>query len=171
MTVSGSGAATLRRRAGLLARLLGHPAELWLALRMAGWRLVLPVLKHRMALPRLARMMWREPRAAAAIPALEARIATLAGVVFRSEHGTKHGNCLERSLVLYRYLAAAGADPELRVGLRRPEAALRGHAWVTVRGTALGEPPGSLEGFGEVVTFGRRGDRTSASHGVPSVIA
>ena len=51
-------------------------------------------------------------------------------MVFRSEHPYRYGNCLERSLVLCRYLSAAGSDPELLVGMRRGENELEGHAWV-----------------------------------------
>jgi Transglutaminase-like superfamily len=148
--------ATLRRRGGLVRSLLASPADAALALRMAGWRLVLPPMKDRLPLPRLVRLMWLGERARPVTPEREARIAELARVVYRSQHVSRRGNCLERSLVLYRYLSAVGADPYLVVGMRSGEAAVRGHAWVTVRGDPVEEPPHSLEGLTQVVSF--RGD-------------
>src|SRR3989442_1648000 len=110
---------TASRRARLLAGLAVHPRDIWLVLRMAAWRLALPVLKRRMALPRLVGLMWKgeEPRPRPSDR--QRRIAELTTVVFRSDHRYSPGNCLDRSLVAYRYLSQAGADPELRVGLRR----------------------------------------------------
>jgi Transglutaminase-like superfamily len=145
--------ATLSRRTRLVASLLATPADAWLALRMAGWRLVLPLLKRRLPLMRLVPLMWMRERARPLSAEREARIAELARVVFRSQHLSRPGNCLERSLVLYRYLSAGGADPQLVVGLRGGEEGVRGHAWVTVRGEPVEEPPQSLEGFTRVVSF------------------
>jgi hypothetical protein len=148
--------ASFSRRTHLAASLLASPADAWLAFRMAGWRLVLPVLKGRRPMTRLVQLMWKGERARPVTPEREARIAELARIVYRSEHASRQGNCLERSLVLYRYLSAAGADPQLVVGLRSGGEAVRGHAWVTVRGEPVEEPPQSLEGLTRVVSF--RGD-------------
>jgi hypothetical protein len=83
---------------------------------------------------------------------------------------SRPGNCLERSLVLYRYLSAVGADPQLVVGIRGGEEAVRGHAWVTVRGAPLEEPPLTLEGLTRVVSF--RGDGSQPrSQGVSEVMS
>jgi hypothetical protein len=144
---------TTRRRARLLAGLAAHPADLWLVLRMAVWRLMLPLLKRRMALPGLVRMMWEGERSPAPRPERQVRIAELTTLVFRSDHRDRPGNCLDRSLVAYRYLSAAGADPELRIGLRRGDGLLRGHAWVTVDDRPVEESAEPLEQFAEVVTF------------------
>jgi Transglutaminase-like superfamily len=85
-------------------------------------------------------------------------------MVFRSEHPYRYGNCLERSLVLCRYLSAAGSDPELLVGMRRGEKdLLEGHAWVVARGHAVGEPPNSLEGYAKVVGFRGEGSGSPVS--------
>jgi hypothetical protein len=148
--------ATLRRRGRLARSLVASPADAGLVLRMAGWRLVLPLLKRRLPLPRLVRLMWLGERARPVTPEREARIADLARTVYRSDRASRRGNCLERSLVLYRYLSAAGADPHLVVGMRGGEAAVRGHAWVTVRGEPVEERPHSLEGLTQVVSL--RGD-------------
>ena len=146
-------AATVSRRTRLARCLLASPADAWLALRMVGWRLVLPLLKGRLSLTRLVGLMWRGERARPVTAAREVRVAEIARIVYRSEHVSRRGNCLERSLVLYRYLSAAGADPHLVVGMRGGEAPVRGHAWVTVRGEPVEEPPQSLEGLARVVSF------------------
>jgi Transglutaminase-like superfamily len=151
--------ATVGRRTRLAASLVASPADAWLALRMAGWRLVLPLVKRRLPLTRLVRLMWRGERARPMTPEREARIAKLARVVYRSEHMSRPGNCLERSLVLYRYLSAAGADPQLVVGIRNGEADVRGHAWITVRGEPVEEPPQSLDGLTQLVSFSGDGSR------------
>jgi hypothetical protein len=157
---SGDFVATAKRRARLVIGLLTGPDDLWLALRMAAWRLVLPALKRRMPLPKLIHLMWRQAPAEPAGPAREARVADLAAMVFRSEHPYRYGNCLERSLVLCRYLSAAGSDPELLVGMRRGENELEGHAWVVARGHPVGEPPESLEGYAQIVGFRGYGSRS-----------
>jgi Transglutaminase-like superfamily len=160
----GEFAATAKRRTRLVAGLLTRPGDLWLALRMVAWRLVLPALKRRMPLPRLIQLIWKQGPAEPARPEREARVADLAAMVFRSEHHYRYGNCLERSLVLCRYLSAAGSDPELLVGMRRGEKdLLEGHAWVVARGHAVGEPPNSLEGYAKVVGFRGEGSGSPVS--------
>jgi hypothetical protein len=136
----------------VLAGLIARPGDAWLALRMKGWRLLLPVLKRRRPLPRLVSSMWdgeeSQPR-----PDREARIAELAIIVFRSQHSQRFGNCLDRSLVLYRYLSAVGADPELLIGVKRAEGNVEGHAWVEVRGRPVEEPPEVLDSLARVTSF------------------
>jgi len=128
--------------------------------RMIGWRLALPLLKRRLPLPRLVGLMWEGDPAADLSAERCRRIAELTTVVFRSDHRDRPGNCLDRSLVAYRYLSAEGAEPELLVGLRRGDGLLKGHAWVTVKGMPVEESPEPLEHFSRVVSF--HGD------GVPS---
>ena len=74
------------------------------------------------------------------------------GVVARLSRASG-GNCLARSLVLYRYLSRADADPRLVVGMAKPDEYL-GHVWVTVDGRPLLETPETLRGYEEVTTFG-----------------
>ena len=150
---SGEFVATAKRRTRRVAGLLIPPGDLWLALRMAAWRLVLPALKRRMPLPKLIHLMWREAPAEPAGPAREARVVDVAAMVFRSEHPYRYGNGLERSLVLCRYLCPRRGPIPSFVGMRRGENELEGHAWVVARGHAVGETPESLEGYGRVVGF------------------
>jgi hypothetical protein len=85
VTALGGHSAAVKRRGRIVSGLLASPRDARLSLRMAGWRLLLPILKRRLPLPRLAAIMWagggseREPER-------EARIAELAIIVFRSQH-------------------------------------------------------------------------------------
>jgi hypothetical protein len=66
-------------------------------------------------------------------------------------------DCLQRSLLLYRLLSAAGADPELVVGLREYDGKIIGHAWVLVDGKSPVEPESALLRFSPVLRFGAQG--------------
>ena len=135
-------------RGRALAGLLASPRDAWLAARALGWLCILRVLKRTLPLERLVLLMWSTPRGDTRDRGREQRTTR---IVFRLSR-TSGGNCLERSLVLYRYLARANADPELVVGMARPDEYL-GHVWVRVDGRALLETPEALRGYTEVVTF------------------
>ena len=139
-----------------LAGLVARPRDALLVGRVFGWLCVLPVLKRRLPLARLVRLMWLEPRGGARDPVQERRTIRAVARLSRA-HG---GNCLERSLVLYRYLARANADPRLVVGMARPDEYL-GHVWVTVDGQPLLETPESLAPYTDVAGFGRGGAQES----------
>ena len=134
------------------------PADVWLALRMAGWRLVVPLLKWLVPLPRLARMMWTRSRRAERDPAREQRIVTLAEALCGPHGGRLLDNCLERSLVSYRFLSQAGAEPELAFGVARDKSdPVQGHAWVRLDGEPVHDSVAALERFEELGAFGRAG--------------
>jgi hypothetical protein len=61
------------------------------------------------------------------------------GIVWRNL-GTK-GTCLTRSLTLWALLLRRGVETNLRVGFRKSEGKLEGHAWVEHHGIALNEAP------------------------------
>ena len=136
------------------ARVLGRPSDAWLAVRTVGWMCVLPVLKRTFPLPRLVRLMWLPPRIPDRDPGREDRTIRIVARLSRASGG----NCLARSLVLYRYLSRAHADPRLVVGMAKPNTFL-GHVWVTVDGRLLLETPETLRGYEEVTTFGDHGRR------------
>jgi hypothetical protein len=74
---------------------------------------------------------------------------------------SKVGNCLERSLLTYRFLGAVDANPCLVVGVRHgamPDG-LRGHAWVVVDGVPAGESLESVDDFASIVVFRADGSR------------
>jgi hypothetical protein len=141
------------RRARVLTGSIRSPEDVWLAIRMVGWRMVLPVLKWTLPLPRLARLMWTPSSGKQREPAREERIATLARGLSGPRRGGRFDNCLERSLVAYRYLSRAGAEPELVVGVTR-DRPVRGHAWVRLDGEPVGD---SVDEFEEMTAFGRDG--------------
>jgi len=141
-----------------LGRLLSSPADSSLAVKTLGWMCVLPVLKRTLPLRRLVRLMWVSPRDSERDPERDPeRERRTIRVVARLSRASG-GNCLERSLILYRWLSRAGADPRLVVGMARPDQYL-GHVWVTVDGRTLLETSETLRGYEEVTTFGSEGRR------------
>ena len=130
--------------------------RVWLALRMAPWSLAVPVLKHTLPLPTLVRLMWSAGSGPRDRPREEA-IAKAAWWASRIQPRRFPDNCLERSLVAYRYLARAGANPWLVLGVRHAGTQVIGHAWVTVDGTPIHDSADAVRSFAELVRFGPRG--------------
>ena len=150
----------MSRRSPVLARWLGalrvglvrSPGERILIVRMLAWRLAVAVLKRAMPIDRLVGMLGRRPppvRVAGGPP----RIVELAGAVCRPRLLRTEDNCLERSLIAYRYLCGSVPPPELVIGVRRMDGAVSGHAWVALAGEPLGEPPGALAGLTSLTSF------------------
>ncbi len=136
-----------------------------LAARMSFWALALPILKRVVPLQRLARLMHDDGHGARdrhherQIIALSSLLARLTPPPFRD-------NCLERSLLAYRFLARANAEPRLVVGVRIGEDGVRGHAWVTLDGEPIHESAAATSEFSRLVEFGpggaASGDRPGA---------
>jgi transglutaminase superfamily protein len=131
-----------------------QPADVWLAMRMLAWALLLPVLARTMPLATLAPRLWRESRRTEARRA--ARVIVLSGAIYGRRRPLRD-NCLVRSLLAYRFLAEADADPRLVVGVRPGRSSVDGHVWVTVRNLPVHESRASLQEFRPLVVFGRRG--------------
>lgn len=145
------------RRLQTAARNLHGASEWWVALRGVGWLAALPVLKHALPLPTLTRLMWREGTGRDRHVQREQRaVAIVRGLSRRAG-----GNCLERSLVLYRFLSRLNADPVLIAGMGKSGEFI-GHAWVEVDGQPLLESPQSLAPYAEVARFGADGLRVRA---------
>ncbi|MDR1991106.1 MAG: lasso peptide biosynthesis B2 protein [Acidobacteriaceae bacterium] len=151
-------------------RAIRGPADVVLLVRMTAWCVTFRVLKHVLpieSLVALARFGITVPdvRPQARMKDREARVVTLCRWVARFTRVSNRGPCLERSLIVHRYLAALGAHPTLVIGVATGESAtnpLRGHAWVVVDGEAVDETPQSLAGFHAVVEFEADGHRVSA---------
>jgi len=125
---------------------------------MLAWTLLLPLLKYTLPLPRLVRLMWVPPRE---IPASEERhrqVSEIARLVYRSRALTRSDNCLERSLLTYRFLAMHSADPKIVVAVGRP-GETRGHAWVVVDGVPVNETDATLAPYVPFAVFGVGGKR------------
>jgi hypothetical protein len=83
-------------------------------------------------------------------------------------HWRVPGNCLERSLVLYRLFLESGANPHLVIGLTPAQAAARsgagastapGHVWITLANERLGAPGDDEPKFIPIVAFDASGQR------------
>ena len=55
------------------------------------------------------------------------------------QHGFYGGNCLSRSLTLWRLLRRQGITCDLRIGVRKKEGQFQAHAWVEVQGYPLND--------------------------------
>ena len=139
-------------------RRLRTPRDMWLFTRMICWGAALRLLKHLVPLRALVRLVRRTPARAVSTPTEEEQVTTLARWACGLTQWSRHGNCLERALVTYRYLSSLNADPSLVVGVRAGEGGgARGHAWVQARGRLVGEGPESIEPFTRVLAFDARG--------------
>ena len=159
--------ARIGRRARVLAACIEGPADIWLVVRMLGWRLVLPGLKWALPLPRLVRLMWWSGRPHPATPERQKRVATLAYWLSGPARVRALDNCLERSLLVYRYLSRTGAEPELVVGFSRRGDSVHGHVWVTLEDRGVFGDDGSEGEYESVMCFGCEGAIT-ASNGAPA---
>jgi len=145
--------ARLRRAASLVA---ASPGDGWLLARMLAWRTALPVLKRRVPLAKLARVMWQKPGTRIR-PDRADRIPSLAQRLYRGFRVGEEDICLERSLLTYRFLSGAGADPQLVIGIRPGEGSVVGHAWVVVDGEPLFEHAAAVGEYASFFSFGREG--------------
>jgi hypothetical protein len=121
--------------------------------RLAPTYATLGILKHVVSLQQLAKWAWRDARVRRDADA-ERRIM-VAVARLRRWFGRDH-DCLQSSLLLYRELSRLGANPTLKVGFRRENDRLEGHAWVLLDGRAI---PGesSEHTFISALHFGRGG--------------
>ena len=132
-----------------------------IAFRLWTWAALLRVLKHVVPLATLVRMMHARPSRVA--PGLTDDIERYLQTSGRFPRRPP-GNCLERSLGVYRLLCQAGASPELLVGMRRlPSHPIEGHVWVRAAGRPIGETAASLHEFQLTASFDENGRRTPAS--------
>ena len=120
---------------------------------------MLPLLKRALPLQRLAALMWTTGESNRSIGE-ERRIITLSARITRLRPRLR-SNCLERSLLAYRFLARAGADPRLVVGVDTQEGTVVGHAWVTIDGEPIHEKHDAVESFTRLVEFGPAGSPTN----------
>lgn len=127
-----------------------------LTIRVLPWRITLPVLKHAISLPKLARLA--SPNAERTPDReLERESAAVVARLFRGVPRDGRGNCLERSLVLYRFLSLAGADPKLVVGMGHGGTRFVGHAWVVVEDEVVLDSRDEVARFKTLAEFGPGG--------------
>jgi len=140
---------------------INTPGDLFLLARMTMWGAALRVLKYAVPLPALVRMMrssaTRQPTANVGREC--EKVAKLARWACRAPQRVRHGGCLERGLVAYRYLSRLNVDPCLMVGVRPEDRrGSRGHAWIEVGGRVIGEAQESIEPFTCIFAFDANGD-------------
>lgn len=118
------------------------------------WSLVLPVLKRVVPLRRLIAFLATsgKERDEGAWPAIGRWSST-----FTRLRPSLRSNCLERSLLAYRFLGHAGASPHLVVAVAQDGSRLIGHAWVTVDGEPLHESRSAVDRFTTLIEFDSRG--------------
>jgi len=138
----------VRRRALRFLRLaVASPASAWLLIRMLAWRFSFMVLKRVLPLKTVVRLAEPRRRRATVDSAEQERVEFLASRLVRTD------DCLERSLVAYRFLSRAGARPQLFLGFARDSARREGHAWVEVESRPLLESRATLDRFVPVAQF------------------
>jgi hypothetical protein len=135
--------------------MIRHWRDLPLAIRMVCWRIAIRPLKRLLPLPRLVRLMRKGPGSPHRRANREARIVSLSHRLCRGH--LRDGSCLERSLLAYRFLTEAGADPTLVVAVRESDDSFEWHAWVTRDGRPVHETEEALRGYLPVVIFDTRG--------------
>jgi hypothetical protein len=150
---------SFRGRIRTLRRHVRSPSDALLVLRLLGWRLALAVLKRTVPIATLVRLM--------ATPGRHAtwetrRVVELVDWLYGPRGNRELDNCLDRSLVLYRFLSRNEPGTRLALGMRRGSSELEGHAWVIAGDRAFGAIPASGDGFVTLATFAADGRRVEA---------
>jgi transglutaminase superfamily protein len=139
-----------------------------LVVRLLPGYVLFGLLKHVVPLRWLVRWAWCPPHGPRDLEGerrLAARVCRLSRLT-----GLLDRDCLQRSLLLYRMLSRAGANPTLVVGFRRMDGRIFGHAWVIVDGYPVIEPEVNLLRFSPMFGFGFGGEPLPAiTAGWPSL--
>ncbi len=150
---------SFRGRLRTLRKHVRSPSDALLVLRLLGWRLALAVLKRTVPIATLVRLMAAPGGHSTADTR---RIVELVDWLYGPRRDRELGNCLDRSLVLYRFLSRSEPGTRLVLGMRRGSSELEGHAWVIAGDRAFGETPASGGGFVTLATFAADGRRVEA---------
>ena len=130
-------------------------ADLLLVARMFVWMLLVPVLKRLVPLPAVARLMWVDRPTGMAHRERQQRIVRGARLLLRTQSFGRDENCLDRSLILYRFLSREMLNPRLVLGVQGERQSVKGHAWVTVDGTPVVEA--AVPDYAPIAIIGPRG--------------
>jgi hypothetical protein len=149
---------SFRGRFRTLRKHVRSPSDVLLVLRLLGWRLALAVLKRTVPIATLVRLM----ATGGGHATRDTRIVELVDWLYGPRRDRELGNCLDRSLVLYRFLSRSEPGTRLVLGMRRGSSELEGHAWVIAGDRAFGETPPSGGGFVTLATFAADGRRVEA---------
>jgi hypothetical protein len=121
---------------------------------MGAWSVALPFLKRVLPLRRLVTLMWIDGERSRSRER-EAQIVRLGGFLTRLRP-SRRSNCLERSLLSYRYLSGAGAAPTIVIAVNAADVRM-GHAWATLDGTPVYDDAKLLGDFLALAEFGAQG--------------
>lgn len=156
-------------RLSRVAARFGSPADVLLGARILLWACALPILKRILPIHPLVRLVWRTPRLEPDA-ARDERVIVFARWACRLTRWKSGGNCLERGLIVYRFLLEGRAAPTLVVGMGRGgDADITGHAWVVLNGQPAGESAQSVSQYVPVFAFGPDGGLIRES--IPSVLS
>ena len=137
-----------------------------IAARLWVWAAALRILKRIVPVESLVRLMHTSPGAQQR-PDVEAKLRRYLQMTGTFPHRAP-GNCLERSLGAYRILCAAGAQPDLVIGVRRgTDGRVEGHVWIRTAAGPLGETGSSLAGFAVLATFDASASRGATTSVIP----
>jgi hypothetical protein len=160
----------MKRRIKAVRGVIEGPSDVWLGIRMVAWSALLPALKHVLPFQVLARVMWVKPRATPRRDRLR-KVTFLARRIYRARPFLRRDNCLERSLLTYRFLAREGMDPLLVLGAQKSEGRIQGHAWVTIDGQPVIDDHEALGQYTSLAEFGAGGSRLDGGRDVTSPLA
>jgi len=147
---------TFKRRLQRGIQIISHPQDAWLIARLLSWSLVLPLLKRVVPLKKLAPFMWSLPSGSPDTER-EQKIAAVVRWIYIFIFSNEK-SCLERSLLLYRFLSRNNQDPRLVTGMRRTETGQwNGHAWIEVDGKPFEETITHVQDFRALIFFGPEG--------------
>ena len=124
--------------------------------RLLGWRVLLAALKRTIPIETLVRWMATPGRRSTGDTR---RIVELVNWLYAPRRDRELGNCLDRSLVLYRFLSRNEPGTRLVLGMRRGSSELEGHAWVIAGDRAIGAAPADGGSFEPLATFAADGRR------------
>ncbi len=135
---------------------------MFIALRVWLWAAIVRPLKHLLPLPTLVKLARPRTRPASRDrrESFEQRLERY--LMQRGRFPARPpGNCLERSLGVYRLLCAVGSDPRLVVGVRPGDRGVDGHVWIVLDGHPFAEAS-DVASYASVVAFDARGRREAA---------
>lgn len=134
---------------------LRSAAGVWLMARMLAWRLALPVLKRLLPLRRLVRLAAGRRRPVSSFT--PDQVVSVSHRLF-GLRSPASSDCIERSVLTYRFLLQVGAAPELVCGVERSaEGMMVGHAWVLLGGAPVDEAPEALARYATLLAFDASG--------------
>jgi hypothetical protein len=136
--------------------------DAWLVIRLLTWAFLLPFLKRMLPLKKLAPMMWLAPRDSKD-QNMDQKIATVVRWIYIFIFPNET-SCIERSLLLYRFLSRCKKDPRLITGMKRTEQGVwKGHAWIELDGKPFAESAMHIQDFRPLISFGPQGEMKTAT--------